>query len=151
MLNTKAVDIMTKKVKTLTEDATLREAAEQMVWHKISGLPVVNDAGVLVGIITEADLMSEDKRKAAIPRMALYGLYIIPEELLEKSYHEGFSLMVKDVMTKKVITAGPDAYVEELAEIMVHKGINRIPIVEDGKLVGVVSRNDILKAMSNAS
>lgn len=148
MLSVTAGDIMTKRVKTVYEETTLREAAELMVKNKISGLPVINKAGTLIGLISEADIMDDDKRSASIPRMALYGLYLIPEELLKESYNEGFSLKVKDVMTRKVITGGPDTSVEEIAEIMVKKKINRVPIVRDGKLVGIVSRHDILGALS---
>lgn len=147
MLSIKAADIMTKKVKTINEESTLREAAELMTWNKISGLPVVNNAGVLVGIISEADLMSEEKRRSAVPRMALYGLNVISEEVLQQSYEEGFSLKVKDCMSRKPITASPDTSVEELAQVMVDKGINRIPIMKDGKIAGIVSRNDLLQAL----
>ncbi len=147
MLSIKAADIMTKKVKTISEEATLREAAELMAWNKISGLPVVNGAGVLTGIISEADLMDKGKRKSAVPRMSLYGLYTIPEEMLQKSIDEGFSLKVKDCMSRKVITATPDTSVEELAQTMVDKGINRIPILSGGKVAGIVSRNDLLRAL----
>lgn len=149
MLSIKATDIMTKKVKTLGEDTTLREAAEMMVKNKISGLPVVDRTGMLVGLISEADLMSDEKRSAAIPRMALYGLYVVPEELLQQSYNEGFVLKVKDVMSRKVVTASPYTSVQEIADIMLSKRINRVPIVTDGKLVGIVTRNDILRALTS--
>lgn len=150
MLSIEASGIMTKKVKTVSEDTTIREAAELMVRNKISGLPVLDSRGVLVGMVSEADLLNDEKRLAAIPRMALYGLHVIPQELLEKSYNEGFSLKVKDVMTHKVITASPDTPVEEIADTMLKKRINRVPILKDGKLVGIVTRNDILRAISGS-
>jgi CBS domain-containing protein len=78
--------------------------------------------------------------------MALYGLYIVPEEVLEQSYNEGFALKVKELMSRKVITADSGTPAHELADIMVAKRINRLPIVEDGKILGIVSRNDLLRA-----
>lgn len=148
MTELKARDVMTKRVKTLDEEMTLREAAEFLASHKISGAPVVDSEGNLVGLVSEADLMDEKKRKAAIPRLALYGLFTIPEELLEESYKEGFAMRVRDVMTTKVLTATPETSVEELADVMLRKKINRVPILHDGKLVGIVTRHDILRGLA---
>ena len=145
MADCTAADVMTRDVKTVKPDTPLGEVAALLVEHDISGVPVVDDEGHIVGIISEADLVNEKKRKAAIPKIGLFGLWTIPMETLEKAYHEGCSLMAKDLMTRKVITATEDTPLSELAEIMVTKHINRIPIVRDGKLVGIVARSDLVR------
>lgn len=142
-----ARDIMTKDVKTISEEMTLAEAGEVLVTNGISGAPVVDNQGKLVGMLSEADLMDEKKRKAVIPRMALFGLWVVPDKLVQEAYKEGFYITVRDVMSKNVVTAEEDTPVGELVALMVEKRINRIPIVRDGKLVGIVTRHDILRAM----
>lgn len=141
-----AKDIMTKDVKTVNEDTPISDVIEILVANNISGVPVLNDDGKIVGIITEADLIDENKREMAIPRTALYGLWKVPDRLLDEAYNEGCKLPARRLMTRKPITAAPDMPVKELAEIMLSKQINRIPIVDGGKVVGIVSRADILKA-----
>lgn len=142
-----ARDIMTRDVKTITENAPLKEAVEILTANKISGMPVLDEKGTLVGIISEADLMNKEKRRAVLPHMALFGLFVVPERLLKEAYEEGFALKVRDVMTTNVVTAEEDTPVEELADIMVRKRINRIPIMKDGQLVGIVTRNDVLRGL----
>jgi CBS domain-containing protein len=143
-----ASDIMNRDVKTVTDDTTLTEVAGLLIANDISGLPVVDKNNTIVGMISEADLMDEKRRRSAIPKLALFGLYTVSEKLLEESYQEGCSLEARDMMTKRVITASPDTPIENLAEIMVRKRINRIPIIDEGKLVGIVSRADILRGHS---
>jgi len=138
---------MTCDVKTVPAGATLREVAEILISHNISGAPVVDDEGRLVGIISESDLLDERKRQSAIPRMALFGLFIVPEKLLKEAYQEGQTLHVRDVMSRNVLTATEDTPLEHLADLMVRRRINRIPIVREGDLIGIVTREDVLRGL----
>ncbi len=145
-----AKEIMNTKVITVDENAKLSDVIELLVSNNISGAPVVNKSGMLVGMITEEDLINSRKREWAIPRLALYGIWRVPERLLEDAYKEGCKLTAADIMTRKVITAEPDALIKNLAQTMINKHINRIPIVdEDDNIIGIVSRADILSGISS--
>jgi CBS domain-containing protein len=141
-------DVMTTEVQAVRADASLEEIAQLMATHHISGVPVVEDDGRVIGIVSEADLIDEEKRHARLPRTALFGLYPMPEDVLRAAYRGGQSLKARDVMTKKVITATEDRSVSELADMMITRRINRVPIVRDGKLVGIVSRADLVRAFA---
>ncbi len=115
-----AKDIMTTKVVTVKPSTSVADAARLLVRRKISGVPVVDekDKTKVVGILTEADLL------AASPE----------------------AKTVADVMKKRVVSVSPDTSVDEIAEILVKKKIKRVPVIDAGKLVGIVSRIDVLKA-----
>jgi CBS domain-containing protein len=115
-----AKDIMTTKVVTVKPSTSIEDAARLLVRRKISGVPVVDekDKTKVVGILTEADLL-------AAPSGAK---------------------TVADVMKKRVVSVSPDTSVDEIAEILVKKKIKRVPVIDAGKLVGIVSRIDVLRA-----
>ncbi|MGC8835221.1 MAG: CBS domain-containing protein [Armatimonadota bacterium] len=142
-----ARDVMTRDVVTIPETASLRDAVHVLVNHEISGAPVVDESGNVVGMLSEADILDERKREAALPRVALFGVSIIPDDSLRRAYEEGMSLQVKDVMTKKVISVEEDTSVKEIARLMVRHRINRVPVIKDRRLVGIVARDDILRAL----
>lgn len=115
-----AKDIMTTKVVTVTPSTSIEDAARLLVRRKISGAPVVDekDKTKVVGILTEADLLAA------------------PAE----------AKTVADVMKKRVVSVCPDTSVDEIADLLVKKKIKRVPVIDAGKLVGIVSRIDVLKA-----
>jgi CBS domain-containing protein len=123
-LTRKASDIMTRPVISAKENASARDVALQLMTGLFSGMPVTNDEGKLVGIVTELDLL--------------------------KAVQDGKELVrttARDIMTQDVATARVDATVEEFITIMEEFHIIRLPIVKDGKLVGIVSRSDILRSL----
>lgn len=141
----KAKDIMTKDVKTISLQSTLREAAELLASQGISGAPVLDETGQVVGILSESDILNQGKRYKALPRMALWGLRPIPEDFLREAYQEGLALRVESIMSRHVITAEEETPVEELSRLMVSRRINRIPILRGKTLVGIVTREDLLR------
>jgi CBS domain-containing protein len=151
MPHLKAKDVMTREVKTVTPQATLREAAELLATQGISGAPVVDETGRVVGVISESDILDSKKRYKALPRMALWGLRPIPEDFLREAYQEGLSLQVESLMSRNVITAEEETPLEELAHLMVSHRINRVPILREGKLVGIVTREDALRGLLASS
>jgi CBS domain-containing protein len=148
MADLTAGEVMTTEVRTVREDMNLEETAALLVTHRISGAPVVDADGQVVGIISEADLIDEHKREAHIPRIALYGLFPISQEVLAKAFDSGKRLKARDVMSKRVVTSTEDRPVHELADLMVQRHINRIPILRDGRLVGIVTRGDLMRALA---
>lgn len=143
-----AKDVMSKEVRTVCEETPLLEIANLLAAGHISGVPVVDEGERVTGIVSEADLIDEHKRERCIPRVALYGIFPIPEDLLEEAYGGGKGLTARDLMTRRVITASEQATLHELADMMVTRHINRVPIVRDGKLVGIVCRGDLLRALA---
>jgi CBS domain-containing protein len=148
MANLTARDVMQTEVHTVREDTSLEEIARLLAERRISGAPVVDEQGRVVGIVSEADLIDEHKREAHIPRVALFGFFPVPQDLLNEAFESGKRLKARDVMSKRVVTASEETAVHELADMMVMRRINRVPIVRDGRLVGIVSRGDLVRAMA---
>lgn len=141
-------EIMTREVTTIPAEATLQEVATLLTVRNISGAPVVDEAGKMIGIISESDLLSEARRRAGLPHVAAFGIFTLPEETLRRIYHNGATLLASEVMTKKIITVPPDMTLSEVGDLMVKSRINRVPVVDaDGSLIGIVTREDVLKAL----
>jgi len=142
-----AGDIMTPEVVAVTPKTSLREIAELLMQHRISGVPVVEPDGSVVGIVSESDLIDEEKRRVRLPRTALFGVFLIPEKVLREAYEEGDRLTARDLMTRKVFTLPESVPAREVIAEMLARKINRIPITRNGKLVGIVARADALRAI----
>ncbi|GAB4469826.1 MAG: CBS domain-containing protein [Armatimonadaceae bacterium] len=141
-------DVMKRDVITVPAEATLQEVATLLTAQKISGAPVVDENNNMVGIISESDLLSEARKHAGLPHAAAFGFFILPQETLERLYKNGSSLLAREVMTKKVTTITPDIRIDEVGDLMVRSKINRIPVVdEQDRLVGIITREDILRAL----
>lgn len=144
-----AKDIMNETVIACVPETKLEDAVRTLAEHDISGMPVINAVGRVVGIVTEADLLLADQLKPPLMKTALFGVYVLRESVMERMA-EARGLRVEDVMTRHVITCGPDTPVDDVARILHDKQINRVPIVDEaGKLIGILSRADIIEAMAH--
>lgn len=143
----KANDIMYGAVVTVTPDHTVQEAAALMVEHGISGLPVVDKTGTLVGIVSESDLMRHAEAGTDHHR-SWWLRALMGRESLAREYVKENARRIADVMTKTLITATPDTPVRELAETLERNSIKRVPVVANGKVVGIVSRANLLRALA---
>ena len=142
-----ARDIMTSPVVTITEDSTVADAAALMLKHGASCLPVLNSDGKLTGIITHTDFGLHRKFIPMSGQLyTLMGTYVRPETV-EMVASEVSARRIGDVMSQPVITLEEDAPVAEVAELMVSKGINRIPVMRDKEIVGIITRHDLVKLM----
>lgn len=136
-------ELMTPDVITVDPDASLKEAARRMIEAGISGLPVTDDSGALIGVITEADFVKTEADRRATKRARLLRWFTSDVDIPESERR------VRDVMTEDVITLGPDSDHAEAARVMTKTGIKRILVVgEEGELLGLVSRSDILRAFA---
>ena len=145
----KVRDIMTAEVVVAHPDTSVNLVARLMAGRDISGIPVVED-GRLVGIVTELDLIVRNTRLEPPAFFALLDARIpleTPGHYRERMRHM-LGTLARDVMTEKVVTIGPDEELESLAEIMVKRRVNPVPVVDDGALVGIVSRSDIIGMMA---
>ncbi len=138
-----ASEVMTKDVITVKKDADIHEVSRLLSENRISGLPVVDNENRVIGIITEADVLSMAGMKRGHTFKDIIR-HILGEPLPERKEGE----RVEDVMTSPSITATPNADIREVAGILNEKRIKRLPVIdEEGKLVGIISRADIVRAM----
>lgn len=114
----KVSDVMTQKVITVREDQSKEQAARLLARHHISGLPVINKEGTLVGVVTEYDVIAK----------------------IGKS--------VGDIMTREIISVTPDTDLETASDLLVHERIRRLPVLDEGRLVGIVSRGDVVRIVA---
>ncbi len=140
-----AREIMSSPVITVSPDTPFRNIVAMMLQHGISGLPVVDEDGRLLGIVTEADLLLKEEEPHAQPALIpWHGSSLRLERILDR--HRKFEgMMAGDLMTENVVTATEETSAHQLAHLMLAREINRIPILHDGRIVGIVTRADILK------
>lgn len=140
----KVKDIMTEEVISVKENDSVLDAIRTLKKNKISGAPVLDEEGKLAGIISEGDILNLIEYHPFLePFLEL--LEDNPDDIKE-TLHMARKRKVSEVMTKKVITISPDDSVSKAAKIMWEKKINRLPVVEEKKIVGIITRADILKA-----
>jgi CBS-domain-containing membrane protein len=146
----KAADVMVSNVITVGVNATIGDVAAILLNNHISGAPVVDEKGGLVGIVSEGDLMR--RPEIGTTRRRSWWLELISNEWASANeYIKSHSRKVADVMTRDVITAKPDTPLGDIAALLERKRIKRVPIVEGNKLVGLVSRANILQALASAT
>jgi CBS domain-containing protein len=145
-------EIMDSNPATLSPDASVEEVVAAFREHQLPGLPVVDADGRCVGIVTEADLvLPDDEGDLHIPHyvnLFVGTVFLEPLGRFEKRLRKAFAASAADMMTRRPDTVGPDATVREAARLVHDTGHNRLPVVEDGVLVGVVTRVDLLGALA---
>jgi CBS-domain-containing membrane protein len=135
-------DVMTKNVITVKKDADIHEVSRLLSENKVSGLPVVDDENHVIGVVTEADVLSMTGMKHGHTFKDIIR-HILGEPLPERKAGS----RVEDVMTSPAITTKPDADIREVARILDERRIKRLPVVnEENKLIGIISRADIVRA-----
>ncbi|NVO15076.1 MAG: CBS domain-containing protein [Rhodoplanes sp.] len=142
-----ASDIMATNVITVTPESTVQDVAELLLKHRISAVPVVDPAGRLIGIVSEGDLLRRAEAGTGHERSWWLKL-LMGREVLAAEYVKEHARKVADVMTRDLITASPDTPVAEIATLLERNRIKRVPIVQAGKLVGIVSRANLLHALA---
>jgi CBS domain-containing protein len=145
-----AIDVMTRDLVTVRPDATVAEAAELMAKQDVSALPVVDAHNHLVGIISEADLLRREEIGTQTDR-PLWIEAMIPAATRAAEFAKSHGKRVDEVMSREVITATEDAPLARIASILERHRIKRVPIVRDNRLVGIVSRANLIQALAVAA
>jgi predicted transcriptional regulator len=135
----KARDVMTKTVITVSSDLSIRKLIQLLITERISGVPVVDDAGEVVGIISERDILQ------AVDR-----LIKVKVSLDEEREQKGSFNWVDGIMTKEVIFVSEDDPVEHVCKLMSERKIHRVPVMNGKKIVGIITSMDVLKNVADA-
>jgi CBS domain-containing protein len=145
-------DIMDPSPATVSADASVEEVVRTLREHELPGVPVVDEEGRCVGIVTEADLILPDEGgDLHIPHyIELFGgtVFLEPLGRFEERLRKAFAANAADMMTRDPDVVAPDTTVAEAARLIHRSGHNRLPVAEDGRLVGVVTRVDVLGALA---
>jgi CBS-domain-containing membrane protein len=142
-----ASDVMVTGVITVNPNSKVGEVAELLLAHRISAMPVIDDAGKLVGMVSEGDLLRRSEAETGHER-AWWLRLLMGRENLAAEYVREHGRKVADVMTRGVISAEPDTPVADIATLLERHRIKRVPIVQNGKVVGIVSRANLIQALA---
>jgi CBS domain-containing protein len=139
---------MVRAVATTTPETTVEKVAGLMINLRISGVPVLDGNGQLVGIVTEGDLLRRAETGTERQR-SRWSEWFSANSRLAAEYIKSHARRVEDVMTREVVTVGELADLGEIAELMETRHIKRVPVLHDGKIVGIVSRADLLQVLAS--
>lgn len=145
-----ARDVMVSPVITASKTATVREIAKTLLEKRISAVPVVDEVGKLVGILTESDLMRRAEAGTEHP-YSWWVHFLAGDATVAADYVKSHAAKIEDVMTSNVVTAAPETPLYEIATLLEEHQIRRVPIVDkDGNLVGIVSRANLIQIVASA-
>ena len=144
-----AKDIMTRDVITISPETEIAQAAKLLLTNRINGVPVVNAEGELVGILCQSDLIIQQKN-IPIPSLFTFLDGFIPltsSKKLDEEVEKIAATKAGDAMTANPVTVSPDTEIEKIAALMVEKSYHTLPVVDEGQLVGIVGKEDVLKTL----
>lgn len=141
-----AADVMTTKVLTIFPSDSLQVATKIMLENRISGLPVVDGDGKAIGMLTEGDLLKRSETGTEPPVSAWHALWLGPERLAERYVH-AHGRTVGEVMTSGVVAVNEQTPLADVVALMESRRIKRLPVLRNGRMVGIISRADLLHAL----
>src|SRR5574337_532557 len=144
-----ASEIMSSPVKTIGPDATIEEVIALLLSTRVSGLPVTDGDGKLVGLVSEGDFLHRAELGTAKRKARWIEFLLGPGEIAE-SYVLSHGRKIRDVMTRDVATVTEAASVNEVVEVMERRKVKRLPVVSGDRVVGIITRTDLLRALSKA-
>ncbi len=142
----KAADLMTREIVTVRPETPLADAIRLMLEHRVSGLPVVDGDGQLVGLLTEGDLLHRAETGTDAVRLGWLKALLARGRMAERYVHT-HGRRVRDAMARDVLTVGEASPLDGIIRIMESRHVRRVPVVEGGRLVGIVSRSDLVRAL----
>jgi CBS domain-containing protein len=144
----RAIDVMARDIVTATPEMTVQDVAKLMINHRISGIPIVDGDRQLVGIVTEGDLLRRSETGTERQHSS-WSEWFSPNSRLAAEYIKSHARRLADIMTRDVVNVSELATLGEIADLMEARRIKRVPVVHDGKLVGIVSRADLLRVLAS--
>lgn len=139
-------DVMTRTVVFVREDTPFKDVVRSMLEHRVSGVPVLDAEERLVGIVTEADLLTIEEGKVEPKHRRSFLEWVLQPSRLAEIEREAADVRAEDIMTPSVVTARPEMKIPEAAKLMLDAQVKRLPVIdEEGKVLGIVSRRDLLQ------
>jgi CBS domain-containing protein len=141
---------MTREVITIKPEAGIEELAKVLAERRIGGLPVLDEGGVLVGVVTQSDLLQRSRDLDLPPALNILDLHLFLEtpSHFKKRLDKLLGDRVRDVMTKNPLTIAPETPINQIARLMAAKGVHTLPVMEGGKLVGIVGKLDLIRGLA---
>ena len=145
-----AQDIMTREVITVREETTIRELAALFLSHNISGAPVVDTAGRVVGVVTESDLIFQNKKVHLPTAVAILDAFLFLESpgKTEKELKKIAGATVGEICSHELVSVTPETGLDDLATLMAEKKVHTLPVMAGGQLVGVIGKSDIIRTIA---
>jgi CBS domain-containing protein len=141
-------EVMTRDVVTVRPETSVQAAAKLMLDHRISGLPVIDEHRSLLGIISEGDLILRQRSWRSRSNRPWWRRFFDDPEALVAEYRKVAGTTVGEVMTRRVVSISPVYGIETAASILHARGFRRLPVVYEGKLVGIISRGDLVRVLA---
>lgn len=154
MIDAAVRDVMQIDPETVRPDLALRDLVELFVERRLAAAPVTDDDGALLGIVSEGDLVLQEVEgdDAHFPYFVPIldaMVFVEPMRAYDAQIRKAFAATVGDLMTTDVQTVRPDETIHEAARRMTHHDVSRLPVVEDGRLVGMIARSDVVRALAH--
>ncbi|WP_322047347.1 CBS domain-containing protein [Paraburkholderia sp. J67] len=146
-----ASDIMTTEVVSVPISASVFDAANLMATHHISGLPVIGEDGKIAGMVSEGDLLHRVETGTGKPQRSWLAEFLYSTRRLATEYLKEHALKISDVMTENVVSVLPTTPLAEVADLLQQHHIKRVPVVVDGKVLGIVSRSNLVRALAQSA
>jgi CBS domain-containing protein len=140
-------DVMTKKVLSIFPQATVGEALDAMVRSHLSGLPVIDEAGSLVGVVSEGDFLRRGEIGTQKARPNWFADFFLPGKAAQ-AYAHTHGRRIDEIMSTDVATIGENAGLEEVVALMEKRRIKRLPVMADGKVIGIITRGDFVRTLA---
>lgn len=145
-----AKDIMTDQVVTVSTSTPIKELSDLFIKHKVNGFPVLDEDDLLIGIVTEKNLIEQSKNLHIPTVIALFDavIYLESGKKFEEDVKRFNATRVEDIYTSNVVTVSPDIGIHEIAALMADKSVHSIPVVDGKKILGIVGKLDIIKGLA---
>ena len=147
-----AKDIMTPEVITVSPEMSLPDLSKLFIEKQKNGFPVVDSSGKLIGVVTEKDLIDQNKQLHMPTVIALFDavIYLDSQKKFEEELKRFTGTRVEDICSRDVITVAPDTPLSQVASIMAENSIHTLPVVEEGRLVGVIGKRDVIRGLAQS-
>jgi CBS domain-containing protein len=144
-----ARDVMTTRLVVARTNTPIDEVAELLTLHHISAVPVVDEQGELAGIVSSTDLLPSEKKIpfSSVKAPVLFSEFVDPDKPLDETYREALGHTAADAMTPHVVTVNANDDLEHVAHVLMRDNVRQVPVLEHGKLAGIVTRKDLLRAL----
>ncbi len=141
---------MSEEVITVTKNTSIKDLSDMFIKHKVNGFPVLDDDGLLTGIVTEKNLIEQNKNLHIPTVIALFDavIYLESGKKFEEEVKHLNATLVKDIYTPDVVTVAPETSIHEIASLMAEKSIHSIPVVDGKKILGIIGKLDIIKGLA---